>query len=309
MALKALILRKKLTEKQNALAELERTASGFATREAELEADIEAAQTDEEKTVVEEAADAFEQEKEQNETQQETLRGEIASLEKEIREVEDKARESRGKAPGAETRKDEATMETRKFFGMNTQERDAFFAREDVKSFLQRTRELGGQKRTVTGAELAIPTVVLDLIRENVQKFSKLYKYVNVKSVPGRARQPVMGIIPPAFWMEVTAALGELALSFSAVEVDAYKVGGFVAIPNATLEDSDLALASELVAAIGHSIGLAVDMAILYGTGTKMPLGIVTRLCQTEAPADADANARPWQNLRRNLVAKVCRKR
>ena len=43
MALKVLLLRKKLTEKQNTLAELERAAEAFATREAELETDIEAA--------------------------------------------------------------------------------------------------------------------------------------------------------------------------------------------------------------------------------------------------------------------------
>ena len=304
MALKALILRKKLTEKQNALSELERTASGFATREAELEADIEAAQTEEERAVVEEAANAFEAERSQNEADQETLRSEIAAMETEIREAEDKARESRSKAPGAE-RKDEVHMETRKFFHMTHQERDAFLAREDVKTFLSRARDLRGQKRAVSGAELAIPTVVLDLIRENIKDYSKLYKHVNVKNVPGRARQPVMGIIPPAIWTEVCAALSELAISFSAVEVDAYKVGGYVAVCNATLEDSDLALASELIAALGKSIGLGVDQAILYGTGTKMPMGIVTRLCQTEAPADAGIDTRPWVNLSATNVVAV----
>lgn len=304
MALKVLLLRKKLTEKQNALAELERSAEGFATREAELEADIAAAQTEEEKSVVEEAVETFETARSQNEVDQETLRSEIAAMEAEIREAEDKARESRSKAPGAE-RKDEVHMETRKFFHMTHQERDAFLAREDVKTFLSRARDLRGQKRAVSGAELAIPTVVLDLIRENIKDYSKLYKHVNVKNVPGRARQPVMGIIPPAIWTEVCAALSELAISFSAVEVDAYKVGGYVAVCNATLEDSDLALASELIAALGKSIGLGVDQAILYGTGTKMPMGIVTRLCQTEAPADAGIDTRPWVNLSATNVVAV----
>lgn len=306
MALKVLLLRKKLTEKQNALAELERAGEGFTTRETELEADINAAQTDEERTVVEEAVEAFENERSQNEAEQATLRSEIAAMEAEIREAEEKARESRSKAPGAvNERKDEVHMETRKFFGMTHQERDAFLAREDVKAFLSRTRELGGQKRSVTGAELAIPTVVLDLIRENIQEFSKLYKHVNVKNVPGRARQPIMGVIPPAIWTEVCAALSELAITFSAVEVDAYKVGGYVAICNATLEDSDLSLAIELVGALGKSIGLGVDQAILYGTGTKMPLGIVTRLCQTEAPADAGIDTRAWVNLSATNVVAV----
>ena len=37
-------------------------------------------------------------------------------------------------------------------------------------------------------------------------------------------------------------------------------------------------LAGEIIDALGRAIGLALDKAILYGTGTRMPLGIVTRL-------------------------------
>ena len=58
------------------------------------------------------------------------------------------------------------------------------------------------------------------------------------------------------------------------------KVGGFIAIPNSTLEDSDIALANEILDGMGQGIGLAIDKAILYGTGTKMPVGIVKRFWQ-----------------------------
>ena len=205
MALKALILRKKQTERQEALAALERAADGFSTREAELESDIEAAQTEEERAVVEEAVEAFENERSQNQADQETIRGEIAQLEAEIREIEDKARQARSGDAGKKERKDDNPMnntpETRtRFFGMNAQQRDAFMAREDVKEFLQRTRELAGQKRAVNGAELLIPTVVLDLLREQIGEYSKLLRHVNLRSVPGKARQVIAGAIPEAVW-------------------------------------------------------------------------------------------------------------
>ena len=74
-----------------------------------------------------------------------------------------------------------------KFFGMTVQERSAFFARSDVKDFIQRVRDLGHQKRAITGSDLLIPEIVLGLIRENIQNYSKLYKHVNVRSVPGNA--------------------------------------------------------------------------------------------------------------------------
>lgn len=302
MALKVLLLRKKLTEKQEELKNLERAAEGFQTREAELEADIEAAQTEEERSVVEEAVESFEQERSQNEADQETIRGEIAQMEAEIREAEENARQARSGDAGKKERKDDnpmnTTPETRtRFFGMNAQQRDAFMAREDVKEFLQRTRELASQKRAVNGAELLIPTVVLDLVREQMNTGSKLLKHVRYRFVAGKARQHVMGAVPEAIWTEACGTLNELDLLFTDMEVDAYKVGGFIPICNSTLEDSDIALATEIISALIEAIGRAVDKAILYGTGVKMPLGIVTRLAQTEAPSNYPATARAWANL------------
>ena len=93
------------------------------------------------------------------------------------------------------------------------------------------------------------------------------------------------------------AKLNEIDFGFTQTEVDGYKVGGVIYICKATLEDSDLDLAAEIIDALGIAIGIALDKAILYGLGTKMPLGIVTRLAQESAPSDYPATARPWQDL------------
>ena len=308
MALKVLMLRKRLNDKQAELRTLEETASAFATREAELETAVEEAQTEEERSVVEAEIEQFETTRAQNEQEQETVRAAIAAMEAEIRTAEEAAKEARrAKDAGkGEERKDDTAMNTRtKFFGMTTQERDAFFARQEVKDFLSRARELKAQQRTVSGAELLVPTVVLDLVREQIPNYSKLIKHVNAKAVPGKARQGVMGTVPEGIWTEAVGKLNELGLSFSNVEVDAFKVGGYFAVPNATLEDSDIALATELMNALAQSIGLAVDKAILYGTGKKMPLGIVTRLAQTEQPSDYPATARAWKDLHESNVKSI----
>lgn len=310
MALKVLLLRKKLTDMQTSLADLERTAQGFETREAELAADIEAAQTDEERSVVEAAVESFDQERSQNTTAIEQLRTDIADMERQIREAEETSRQARsGRDEHNDKREDDMTMhnaETRtRFFGMTAQQRDAFMARDDVKEFLQRVRELSHEKRSVTGAELLIPTVMLDLLRQNISEYSKLISKVNLRSVPGKARQTVAGAIPEAVWTEMCAKLNELAVSFTAVEVDGYKVGGFIAICNAVLEDSDISLAQEIITSLGASIGYALDKAIIYGTGTKMPLGIVPRLAQSVKPDNYPATARPWADLHTSNVITI----
>ena len=307
MALKVLMLKKRMSEKQKELEALERAAEGFQTREAELEADIEAAQTEEERTVVEEAIETFEAERNANSEQQETLRTEISGMEAEIAKEEENARSAHGAAHHSEEERSTMnTAETRtRFFGMTAQQRDAFFADQEVKDFLQRTRELASQKRSVTGSELLVPHTVLDLLREQVAENSKMLKHVNLHAVSGTARATIAGTVPEAVWTELCGSMNELALAFNGVELDGYKVGGYVAICNATLEDSDIALATEIITALGRSIGLALDKAIIYGTGVKMPMGIVTRLAQTEEPANYPAKARPWVNLSATNILQI----
>lgn len=299
MAIKALILRRKIEEKKNELNLLREREKEFARREAELMQAAEEA-TGEELDTVQKESEAFAQEKAQHEEAVNSLVGEIEGLENELQEEEIRSKKTE------EKRKDETTMDNRtKFFGMNVQERDAFFAREDVKGFLANVRSIAKEKRSVSGAELSIPAVVLPLLREETAKYSKLLKHVNVQQVGGTARQVVMGTVPEAIWTEMCAALNELELNFTAAEVDGYKVGGFVAVCNAVLEDNDINLASVIISALGESIGYALDKAILYGTGTKMPLGIVTRLAQESEPDGYPGNARKWADLHTSNVLTV----
>lgn len=308
MALKILMLRKNLSDKQKELDALRAKQADFDTREKELESDIIAAETKEEKAVVEEAVEAFEQEKADHAVAVEALEIEVGKLEKELTDIEDQTEKETAatvKDEAAE-RKDNFVMDKRtKFFGMNVRERDDFLSREDVKDFLSRLRSFKNQTRAVTGADVMIPTVILDLIKENVLEYSKLYKHVNVRYVPGQARQPIMGAIPEAVWTEACASLNELNFTFGAVTVNGYKVGGFVPVCNALLEDTDPVLAEAVISGIGQSIGLALDKAIIYGTGTNMPMGIVTRLVQSADPGNAPAGSPAWVDLHESNVLAI----
>lgn len=309
MALRALMLKKDLDNKRKALDELLKKDAEFEARNAELEKSIEEVQTDEERTAVSEAIDAYEEEKKAHDKAKADLDEEIRGLEAELEELE---KEQEEEVPDLEPepvpneeRKESTHMETRKFFGMTNQERDMFFAREDVKAYLAEIRSCMREKRALTNVGLTIPEVMLGLIRENIIDYSKLYKHVVVRRISGTGREIVMGTIPEAVWTDCCANLNELSLGFNDVEVGCWKVGGYFAVCNANLEDSDLDLASELLSAIGQAIGLALDKAILYGTGSRMPLGVVTRLVQTSAPADYPATARTWVDLHTKNVKAI----
>lgn len=303
--LKVIMLRKKLSEVTKKLTEAREKTKELATREKELEAAIEEAQTEEEKEAVSQEVEQYEKDKEENDESVRTLEKEVSDTESELAELESKQRQAEP-APEARMRGVETVKTTRKkFFGMTVQERDAFFARDDVHAFLERVRTLGTQNRAITGAELTIPSVMLDLLRENIEEYSKLYKHVRVQSVPGKARQTIQGTIPEAVWTEMNAAINELSLVFNDAEVDGYKVAGYMVINNAVLKDSDIDLASTIITSLGQSIGLALDKAILYGTSKKMPTGVVTRLAQAAKPETYPDTAREWKNLSSSNIVSI----
>nr|WP_326174960.1 phage major capsid protein [uncultured Oscillibacter sp.] len=316
MALKALLLKRQIDEKKNRMAALSAKTMELDTREQELEAALAEASTEAELRSVQELVDAFSTEQEEHRAAVHALEQEIAADEEELRTLEAKTPPPLSPTPaplpagGDERRKDDVSMSkrmTRAFGNMTMEQRAAFIQREEVQDFLTRFREMfkGGQKRSVSGGELLIPTVVLELLRQNIEDYSKMLRHVRVLSVAGRSRQPVMGAIPEAVWTEACAALNELNFTFSEVEVDGYMVGGYVAICNALLEDSDPSLLSEIIIGMGGAIGISVDKAILFGTGVKMPLGIAARLAQTSKPSDYPKNARAWQNLSQSNVITI----
>ena len=317
MALRQLMLKNKIDKKRAELNALLEKDKDFKTREEELETAIGEATTDEEQTAVSESVEAFETEKQAHEDEKERLSGEISDLEAELAEAE--------KEPPADTRTKKETkerterkmektinirslpMNVRAIDALSYTEREALVNRDDVKEFLSKVREAGKHNRAVTGASLTVPVVVLDLIAENMYRYSKLLNRVRVRNVRGQARQTIAGTVPEAVWTEMCGAINELNFVFNQITVDGYKVAGYVPVCNSLLEDSDIDLAAYLVEMISESIGYAIDKAILYGKGatSHMPLGIVTRLAQTSAPDGYPANAPAWVNLKTSNIIKI----
>lgn len=314
MALKALMLRKKLDDAKKQLDALRAKSEEFAIREAELEQSVSEATTEEEQQTVEAAIEQFDADKAENENEITKLSERVSELEKELAETEEKQEtkpaedaQARGKEmPEIMANVAITTKRAKELFGnMSLEQRTEMFEREDVKKFMSEIRSCIAEKRALTNVGVLIPEVYLGLIRENIVNYSKLYRHVFVRSLRGEGRMTIMGTIPEAVWTEMCANLNELDMSFYEAEVDGYKVGGFIPVCNANLEDSEIDLAAEIITALGAAIGKALDKAILYGTGTKMPQGIVNRLAQTSQPGNYPAKARPWVDLHTSNVKAI----
>lgn len=244
-----------------------------------------------------------------------TLTEELAAIDDEIAAVGDPEPDPEP-APAARSRRSAVPAEapasahfrSRSRCFVSRSQRDAFYERSSVKDFLQRVRSLSSMgRRSVTGAELTIPTEVLDILRDNLNQYSKLITKVRLRSVSGQARQNVLGKIPEGVWMEMSGALNDLNFRITDIETDGFKVGGFIPIDNHILKDSDIALGEEILYMLGQSIGYALDKAIVFGLGpnSRMPVGMVTRLAQTQKPVYWGNNQGDWTDLHSSNVLKL----
>lgn len=313
MALRALMLNKRLEDKRKELEDLRAKDADFETREAELTAAIDEANTNAEKAAVEELIETFDVAKSAHEEAKTNLEGEIRDMEGELDEIV-KEPAQRKTEERKEVRKmpldiniRSLPMTRRAFDALPMEQRNSIVAQEDTKAFLSQLRSMRGQSRAITGAELTIPVVFLELISENMFRYSKLLNRVRVRYVNGQARQTIAGTVPEAVWTEMCGAINELNFVFNQITLDGYKVAGYVPVCNSLLDDNDINLSSWIVEMLSESIGLAMDKAILYGKGgaSKMPLGIVTRLAQTAQPSDYPANAPAWVDLHTSNVVQI----
>ena len=313
MALKALLLKKQIDNKRKQLNALLEKRKAHTTREAELTRAIEEVETEERRAEVEGMVAEFESERDANEQAIASLENEIEGLENDL-EAEEAAQDTTPPANPPATNDPQTPAENNERRNENMQHRDTapamslrdrladIVTRDDSQNFLSTVRDAIANKRAISNVGVLIPDIYLPLIRTEIARASRLLPFVQLRALSGEAVQNIAGSIPEAVWTDCCANLNEISLGFNQIEAGCHKVGAYMAICNATLEDADISLAAEIVSALGTAIAKALDKAILFGTGVKMPLGIVTRLAQTSQPADWGALAPAWTDLHTSNV-------
>lgn len=299
-ALRVLVLNSEITALRAQLTPLEQTRDGFAAREEQLRqalSEITETSTDAERSAVSAAVDAFENDRSANAAEIARIQGEIDTRSAEIARLEAEQTPPPASNPAvsnSDTRNNDHHERSfvpmnntteRRWFGLTYAERDALIAKDTTRDFLQRFRALREQQNSATGAELGIPTEFMQILRDLTYQNSKLWPYVHSESLRGHSRQNIAGTGAEAVWTEMLANINEISLDFTQLEMDGYMLAGYMAISNAAIQDdADLQLLTSILNAMGEANARALDKAIVYGTGKKMPVGFVTRLAAATTP-------------------------
>ena len=208
MALKALMLRKKIDAKKAKLEDLRAKAAEFQTREAELEealGEITEESTDEERATVEAEVEALTADQEANDGAITDLEGEIAEMEGQLATEEEaqrnkaKEQQKRSVDQGRKEAREVDTMPTRivtRFADMNIMERHKFFEDEKVRSFLGAIRAMANRRDagSVSNAQVLIPEIMLPMLFQIVEENSKMMKHFYGPNVPGTGRVRIDGV-------------------------------------------------------------------------------------------------------------------
>jgi HK97 family phage major capsid protein len=269
--LKQLKIQKALELKRQKLKEIETKAADILKRSEDTQAALAEAASEEDLNLLETEIAGIEKEQTDNEAEKKTVEDEIAALETELEEVTERADKTKQQTQRSKGVSDAMVnrLEVREL--LKTGE---YYKRSDVVEFYDKFKNL----RAVTGGELTIPEVVVNRIMEILGDYSTLYPLVDKIRIKGTARIIVDTDTTPATWVEQNAALpvGDVG-TLATIDFDGFKVGKITFVDNYLLQDSVINLDTYIAQKIARAIALALDIAILNGTGAagKQPTGII----------------------------------
>lgn len=269
--LKQLKILKALEIKRDKLQELEQKAADILKRSEEAQAALTEAANEEDLNLLEVEITTIETEQTENETEKKTVEEEISQLELELEDVKERASKSNKET---ETKVKGAIEPMNRLQVRELLKTGEYYKRSDVIEFYEKFKNL----RAVTGGELTIPEVIVNRIMDILGDYSTLYPLVDRVQVKGTARIILDTDTTPATWTEQNAALtvGDVG-TIAYLDFDGFKVGKVTFVDNYLLQDSVINLDEYVVKKIARSISLALDVAILSGTGAagKQPSGII----------------------------------
>lgn len=313
MALKTLMLRKKLENEEKKLGQLREEKEALSSEEAQLEEAIEELDensTEEERETVEETVNELSAKIEDHDNKLKEVEGTIEKIKAEI-ELEEEVPDEEETETEADERSDVSAIAKRSYEGvrnmviergindmdfqtrdrllklnMKQENRDFFTSVKDL--YMGRAAALGGM--SPTDAQLLLPEDIVFEINQRVGEYGVLYNLVRKVPLKGHARIIMNADTVKMFWTEKCEPLKEVVLpTLRQVEIDNFKLGGYLFLCEAFVEDVDantqngLTMQNFILNEFAKAIAQELDRVIYEGKGAtaKEPEGITMHVKKT----------------------------
>lgn len=204
----------------------------------------------------------------------EELRSELKTLDTELGEIEMREKKQaladslmKGEVESKEIIKEERKMET-----VNVLESKEY--RSGYFKALQ-GKELTVEERTAVSGQSVIPTVTMNKIVEKLEQTSVLYNRITVSNFPNKLSIPRENAKGDASWNPIATVSTDSADSFDYVSLVAWKLIKTIEIESDVQAMSIDVFEAFIVAALVKKMNKAIENAILNGTGSSQPTGLL----------------------------------
>lgn len=274
--LRQLKLQAELKQRQLELAGYQTRQADFKKRQVDLETALGEAEKDEDINLVNEQIETLDKEVAEAGIDEKVsaVETEIERINSELADIEERSKKivtPKATQPQIKERKSDLMNKYQVRELLKTGE---YYERSEVKEFYEKFKNL----RAVTGEGLTIPDVVINRIMDILGDYSTLYPLVDKIKIKGTSRILIDTDTTAATWIEQTGTLasGDVG-TITNIDFDGWKVGKVTFVDNSILQDSIINLDDYVVKKLARAIALALDVAILSGTGAagKQPEGII----------------------------------
>lgn len=180
--------------------------------------------------------------------------------------------------------KEERKMEEKNIY--ETEEyRSAFLKKLQGKKLNEKEERAMTTATTSTGA--AIPTTTLNKIEEMLRQTSALYNMVDVLNIPGYLSIPVEDTVNDASWIAEGENSTDVNDKLKSVNFAAYKLIRTISITAEVSKMTVSAFENWIVKKITNRMAMAIENAILNGTGNGQPKGILKEEITTLETSEA----------------------
>lgn len=168
--------------------------------------------------------------------------------------------------------KEERKMEEKNIY--ETEEyRSAFLKKLQGKKLNE--KEERAMTTATTSAGAAIPTTTLNRIEEMLRQTSALYNMVDVLNIPGYLSIPVEDTVNDASWIAEGESSTDVNDKLKSVNFAAYKLIRTISITAEVSKMTISAFENWIVKKLTDKMAMAIENAILNGTGNGQPKGIL----------------------------------
>lgn len=168
--------------------------------------------------------------------------------------------------------KEERKMEEKNIY--ETEEyRSAFLKKLQGKKLNE--KEERAMTTATTSAGAAIPTTTLNRIEEMLRQTSALYNMVDVLNIPGYLSIPVEDTVNDASWVAEGESSTDVNDKLKSVNFAAYKLIRTISITAEVSKMTVSAFENWIVKKLTDRMAMAIENAILNGTGNGQPKGIL----------------------------------